>query len=220
MKVIKENVERWAYDRMWAWPARSKPSSLLYDEEDKTLEYDLVIGYTPTHWRHVHLNLRNTLWGEPNDPFVMEMDIAKYIAYIFELLPRVGYQEPMTTVILGIMQKLRDCKLTPVRDFHGDCTMQNVLLTSENSYKYFDPGLCHGLPCRELDEAKLLQSCNGFCELYRGTPTPVDANLFFPTKPVMILSMSHYIRLLAHVKHAPSLEFARSQITRLMEILA
>lgn len=76
--------------------------------------------------------------------------------------------------------------ITPVVNPHGDLTCDNVIGDT-----FIDPGECHGLWCREIDEAKLMQSARGW--KHESRPLP-----FTPHRIHWVLLLSHYYRLLKY----------------------
>jgi hypothetical protein len=87
---------------------------------------------------------------------------------------------------------------------YGDATLENFVTGGDEVYG-IDPGRTHGLNCRELDEAKLLQSWVMHWETrVRGRPVSDEVLPFTPNNTHRILLVSHWMRLL---RHWPEFEF-------------
>lgn len=107
------------------------------------------------------------------------------------------------TAVYRALTPMLYAPLTPVYFAHGDMTCCNAILTPDNKVVFIDPADCHGLECQEIDEAKLLQSYDGWervkygCKLDYG-PLP------FKVKPAhKALLLSHYVRMLRYQTDAP-----------------
>lgn len=162
-------------------------------------------------------------------------------AYV-EYCMKVARQLRLTSVALFLERRMLNIGLliTPCR-CHGDMTLENVVMTNEweafagkltdfpqrkkiesgCSFILIDPGHDRGLPCRELDEAKIMQSLEelikirssqedysyprlGFLQGYFGE----EIWKWYKEKsqsPVhQFLLATHYLRLLRHADKHPS----------------
>src|SRR6266478_5059826 len=110
--------------------------------------YKFVIGHAPRDPMAVWLDAGYAIWDGVE---TLPMDRRAYIDYVESIEPHDCFD-------------LIDTKrLTPVHNCHGDLTLYNCIEQPHDSKIIFlDPGNCRGLPCKELDEAKILQSCDGF----------------------------------------------------------
>lgn len=207
--LIRKAADKWVYDKMMSWPIAHRPQVEYYHGTGE-IAYNFVVGQTPRSWRTVWHLAESALWGRPDDPRVRPISRATYVGYVVDRALQSGIGDSRTH---NVIKQVLNIDLTPVVECHGDMTMQNVI-----GDVFIDPGQDRGLPCRELDEAKLLQSCEGFCELYRGTRTPDDAHLMRPGRSVHVLLLTHYIRLL---RHCPSMkEWTTQRIRTLTELLS
>lgn len=174
------------------------------------ISYDFVWGTTPTiaeAWRAAH-----QLWDA--DGLSPPIDVGAYIDYVNDI------SEDVSALLDDVLSR-RSTILTRVSICHGDMTLQNCIRVKDASRRvvFIDPGHHRGLPCRELDEAKLMQSLEGFCTLYRGLrfdPSPLP---FAPTRVHYALLASHYARLLKHVQHEAAQAFAQRRIREILEDL-
>lgn len=94
-----------------------------------------------------------------------------------------------------IWDTIMEADLTPVAYCHGDMTLENCIDTGGDGIVFIDPGYPRGLNCREIDQAKLLQSLRGWHEL-KGYPKPIS---IYNWRPIhFALYVTHLIRLLCH----------------------
>lgn len=213
MKITKA-VPSWQWERMCGWPPSVKPQSLKW--VDGNLSYDWVAGVHPTNGAEMHRFMVQALWGSllPN---CMELDRTAYVSYVTDRARQATtvtgdkfFNRDDMRRIMRALEFVIDDELTCVSDYHGDCTNHNVLKTPSGRMILIDPGEARGLPCREIDEAKMLQSYEGFCEMYRGTPRLRWT--VSPSRIQLVLLMSHYIRLLHHIYDDRCVAFAVRRI--------
>jgi hypothetical protein len=173
------------------------------------LTYDYVDGVAPVDWRTVHEAAQIAIWaGEPK----LGINCRAYEWHVLDVTPDI-WKHDVNNIL-----KSRLGGLTSVRACHGDLTLYNCVQQGKDIY-FLDPSPARGLPCVELDESKMLQSLDGFGVVFRGLPQP----LAWPkmrTRPVhWALLLTHYIRLLKHVKHKGALGFANQRIRELICLL-
>lgn len=183
---------------------RCKPNNIAWAEG--VLSYDFVEGVHPNKWTRVWEEADFALWsGEPK----LEVNRDEYIDYCKSRCS-LDLSNTYWTIYKHYLTKVRVC--------HGDFTFANIIKT-HLGHVFIDPGHARGLPCRELDEAKMLQSLDGFDEVYRQW-APHHLYPKFPTRPIhWALLATHYARLMHHVKHQPSLDFASQRIIELERML-
>ena len=207
VRVIKtyKNTEEalWAYTKLIKLPAIHRPHGLYYSKNE--LSYDFIQDHSPIDWRQVY-NIMTFAWNHPLINRYRSIDRKGYYEYVCE--------RTHNNRVHRIMKHVYDAVFTPIKWCHGDLTFSNVV-----GQKLIDPGHCRGLPCRELDISKMMQSVDGFGVVYRGEPQPI-AYPRMPFRPIHhVLLLSHYVRLLHHVKHEPSLAFANQRIDELCNLL-
>lgn len=161
------------------------------------------------------------LWGGYG---VMPIDSTDYLAYVNVIALKVGVGFAMAQ----LARDWPDCRFTPVSNCHGDLTLENVVVPVERydtPFVFIDPGYPRGLPCRELDEAKLMQSLEEAlrCGPLVGFIQDDDPLVWLEEKLESIthrtLLLTHYIRLLRHAAKHPAwrVEHARWRIQELCQ---
>ena len=175
-------------------PETFRPSNITW--ENGIISYDYIDGAqsqcVATVWEHA----KEALWeGKPQ-----EIDRKAYIDYVKMRCENFPYI-PMP-----------DVELTPVRMTHGDLTMSNTI----GNCKFIDCGDSRGLECREIDEAKLLQSLDGF-DVWKRNHLPAIGPAPFKIRKIHLwLLWTHYIRMW---RHQPN-PFAFKRIEELCNILS
>jgi hypothetical protein len=180
------------------------PSGLQYHYSDE-FSYDMAIGQHPTPTQlYDGLNMHVWPMGE-----LLLFDRYAYITYCQTKGPLPSW----------VIREIETAELTPVGNCHGDATCKNAIWdVHQDRLVLFDPGNARGLPCREIDEAKILQSMDGFDEYWLDHP-PIPYQRPFKIRRIhLALLYTHYLRILAHddlqqphVAH----EFARSRMEEL-----
>lgn len=202
MRIIKSDSDRHQASWYAQAPAGLIPSGL--ELTGTLLSYDFVQGQHPTDWQAVH-RAASGFWAMPGP--TLPIDPERYIDYCCADHPVLA-------------REIRVAVLTPVALCHGDMTLANVIQDRTGRLTFIDPGYDRGLPCVELDEAKLLQSLDGFDVVYRGWQQP-QAWPKMPTRRIhWALLATHYLRLLKHVEHRPSRDFAQQRIKEICELLS
>lgn len=185
---ITKPATQWEYEQLMRIHWYFRPRQVEFDVD--VIMYDYVDGVPATNVMAVWHAANAGLWeyGSEREP----MEVNGYINYVLNRTP-VRYVSKVTSYLTD---NLKD--LTPVAICHGDMTMYNAIQSGDNIV-FIDPSPCHGLPCREMDESKMMQSLDGFGTLFRGLPN-VDAWPRFRYKPAhFALLLTHYIRMLPHV---------------------
>lgn len=169
-----------------------------------TLHLTYFPGMMSNNWQAVWLAARDQLWNakpatyQPYDPHA-------YVQYVEETHHCIGY------AWRSVFTMIRNAAYTPVSYCHGDMTLENVIICEHDPIRFIDPGYPRGLPTRELDESKLLQSLDGWHEIkWNQCPRSYPA---FKMKPIHVaLLCTHYIRLLKHDHKPDLLEFAHDRL--------
>ena len=122
---------------------------------DTELSYRWVDGRqaVPSDWTLVRKTAARELWNGQSADFHRRT----YWDYVCRLATKLNVSVPPF-----VQWAVCDGPLTAVRVCHGDLTLANVVINSRGAPVFIDPGDPRGLPCAELDEAKLLQSALGF----------------------------------------------------------
>lgn len=184
------------------------------DEGDLAMER---LDRHPSSWSEVEYVAVSALW-EHGDGDYLPMSLHRYQEHCVE----VTWQLRLSTRIANMICDALDThcqpeKLTPVKTCHGDLTLENVMYRGD-VLVFIDPGYHRGLPCRELDRAKLLQSHDGWHQAKTGHR--VDT---WPSMPhnaaVLTLLMTHYLRILRHNHPLHCKCFAEQRMRELLEIL-
>lgn len=203
MKILKP-IPSWQWEKLQGFSPSVKATGMKWENGD--LSYDFIEGTHPTDGKEMHRFGESALWG--GGPLCQQpIDRVGYVKYCANRV--TGHYE--LKPVLDALGFILDDELTPVADCHGDFTNQNVIRRRrDHRLVMIDPGHDRGLPCRELDESKMLQSVEGFCELHRGTPRLCWQ--MSPSRIQLVLLMTHYIRLLHHITDQRCVEFAVSRI--------
>jgi hypothetical protein len=215
VKILKTFAYSEERDRHYRWymsvPSRVRPEQ-VYPQGDYNLIYSFIDGQHPIHWSPVWRAASFYLWGDLADAAdrVTGEQRINYVNYCCgveaQLFNRVKLRRAYDVIY--------ESHLTPVKICHGDLTFANCIHT-EQGIVFIDPGCARGLPCREIDEAKLMQSLDGFDELYRNHQPPSLATPF-PARPVhKALLATHYLRLLRHIKKESCVRLALQRIDQI-----
>lgn len=178
----------------------------------KYVSYEFVVGDMPRDLVAVLQAAENAMWFGETTP-ISPSGRVFYSDYATKKATFVGIPHDACR---AIFDELIDAELTPVRVCHGDMTAENVIVeASTGIVKFIDPGNARGLPCREIDEAKLMQSMDGW-ERAKGLDPKWDLNAclqyFQPKRVHWILLASHYARLLMHQHSAACLIHASNRL--------
>jgi len=158
--------------------------------------YDFVNGPMCESIKDIWSAAKIAMWqGDTRNITMTER--YEYVKYVFDLCDSFN---SITQIRQGLLPILTDI-LTSVRCVHGDMTCCNTVSSQKLKHSVFiDPADCHGLKCQELDEAKLLQSYDGWEFIKYGHKLNYG-ELPFEVRPVhTALLLSHYIRMLRYQK--------------------
>ncbi len=157
-------------------------------------KYDFVEGRLPTcvqDVRAVSAALQQYVWCK-SDKFLAG-DKAEYLRYIREKNAIFKFN------LYKIEDIILNATLTPVSLCHGDPTLENIIMSKDRGVVFIDPGCPRGLPCKEIDEAKILQSLDGWHDLKNpGCRLLCSTESFAWNEAHWALLATHYIRLLHH----------------------
>lgn len=214
MRVTKTDPGGHAYKWFQSLPSLNRPMNCeLVNNE--LLSYDFIEGTHPRNWQYLHEVAAQVIWGvHPPMCDTLEIDRTRYCAYMYNCAAALKMRPPERAI-----HRIMTEPLTPVLKCHGDLTFANVILTREGNYVFIDPGDDRGLPCRELDESKIMQSLDGFDVIYRNWEDPSGYPRFPARRVHWALLVTHYYRLLRHVSFEPALAFARDRINDIEEML-
>lgn len=205
-RVIKTGeLAPWQYDQMRQWPGSVRPPDL--QREVGGYSYDMIVGQPPKHWTQLWFAAEK-LWESSSNQ--LEIRRMPYMEHVREVWMR--FDPECKSAADRIQSLLYDLDLTPVALAHGDLTIQNMI-----GDRLIDPCSTHGLPCREIDEAKMMQSGEGLCAAYRGFPV-LDMTGFVQRLAHYVLLLTHYVRMVPHVNEKAR-QFAKRRIRELTECL-
>ncbi len=198
-------------------PEEIRPPKLAMPTES-CLTYELVHGSHPTRIAPVWDAANRSIWAWADKP--EEIDREKYLRYVYGVSKTEGVSMPSR-----LAESIRQDLVTLVGHVHGDLTLHNVIERSGSQQLIFiDPGHAHGMACRELDEAKLLQTLDGFCLLYRGCRVDPGERLPVAVRRIhWALLWTHYVRLLRHMRSRKRKDceiFARRRLSEIGELFA
>lgn len=215
MTVVKTDVD--PYVIAWFWAAY--PVCSVVPQGSHTLSYDWIDGRPPATYEEYKDKLRE-IWNVPDD----NPALKRYAGLLqprlmdFDLYAARCAHHPMGIAACKALAAMPSSTFTPVNMIHGDPTFSNIIIKyTTGKAELIDPGHHRGLCCKELDEAKVLQSYDGFERVCRRIQRPDDLDI--PdciSQPVhWVMLITHYVRLLRHIKCERSLAFARMRITAL-----
>lgn len=201
-------------------PRNLKPEKFGYS-------YDFIEGECPVNPSRVPALIEfceRNLWRQILASEWIPMDVPKYACYIMEVAKGLD----LCDVGFKIASMLSCCTFSPVVACHGDLTLENVVWVPgwlpkdfyPGSFVFIDPGYDRGLPCRELDEAKIVQSMEEY--QIRGNIIRGDALDWlisrWDSSSHNVLLASHYLRLIRHEKKHPQWRVSHAR-KRLMELV-
>lgn len=214
MRVIKtglssEELAWWA-----AVPTRIRPKFIRTNIN--TIECDWVYGRPPSSGREYYATLQ-LLWRTRIEPYDLRTVLGSGNIDLDTYAKRVAHDENGIRACDALREHVHE--LHTVEMTHGDASFSNVIMSYDGSRAtLIDPGRNRGLCCRELDEAKMLQSYDGFEEVYRRILRPTDDPPFEVRRVHWLLLVTHYIRLLRHVPCRLSLEYANRRIHEILSM--
>jgi hypothetical protein len=169
--------------------------------------YEFAPGIMPRDVERVWRAAQHNIWAATSQ----RLDINR-TAYVHYCQSKMHVPQWVGNAIIEDL-------LTPVTHCHGDMTLSNAVQLSDGEIIFIDPGDPRGLPCRELDEAKLMQSTNGWEEVRWGAD-PTRGVLPFVIKPIhMVLLYTHLGRLLCHEHPQPALDWAKGAMESVDNIM-
>lgn len=200
----------WQYLQMCKWDFEVRPHDMsLYDER---LSYTYLPGAHAQDWRVVYNLAMRHVWKGVSTEVTTAEKIA-YMDYCVEIAPNMYKDDLRRMLNMHLTAPLNK----PRHMVHGDLTLYNVIVGADR-VQFFDPAPPR-LNCVEIDISKILQSLDGFGVVYRGEPQPMSYPRM-PTSPVVwALLVTHYVRLLRHVKHDAALRFTHQRIQELLCVL-
>jgi len=207
----KNQVARWSY--FWhTIPPDCRPKQIT--STATTVSYEYEVGRRPRSWRRVYLCAQKAIWGTAEQQAVTYDNRLAYSRYVLNRAREADLDgEKCHRVLLPILHDY----LHPVTLTHGDLTLANCVATPDGRIVFIDPGNDWGLTCREIDEAKLMQSLDGFRHVYEGDPMPDQWPRFLASSVHYALLYSHYVRMLRHVRPV-GVTFARARIAEIEEM--
>lgn len=207
----------------FAWlmklPDYMRPPNLRWHEGAEAnplneYSYDYVEGHHPRNWLTVWRIMDIYVWCGSEHLKYSQHEYCEYMRMIM-----IKLCNPADAVCYeGFLDIIMKAELTPVARCHGDLTLYNVIMRKHHGMVLIDPGHCRGLPCRELDESKLMQSIDGFDVIHKGLPPACVIPKFQARKVHWALLATHYIRMLRHVQDE-SLAFAYNRIAQIKEMI-
>lgn len=206
-KIVKTKDAAWAYYWMTKVGGSSVPANVQSD--GSVVSYDFVEGSLPSSWDAPHAAAMKYLWDAPGPK--LSIDVREYTHYV---AGRAAHQNVDVRRTLNYIDTYTG--FTPVYTCHGDLTFENMVQTYKGDIVFIDPGHAHGLPCRELDRAKMMQSLEGWEVIAKGRPPLHLPDAPYPFSKIhYALLITHYVRLLAHWPQDRIQRWARGRISLL-----
>lgn len=181
-------------------------------------KYRWINGSHPTDPNQVWHAANLCIW----DKTKTHLNISR-VSYYTYVVSRIAHDIDSTKLRLSLAE-IADSKhlITPVHQCHGDLTLENVICDYGNNLVFIDPGNPRGLPCQEIDEAKIMQSTIGWEKAKynsRKSKEYKTLTVFEPRRIHWLLLLSHLVRLLRHEHPSHALKWAKERITFILEIL-
>ena len=130
------------------------------------------------------------VWRLYSRPEPREINPCAYVKYIESLnFKGCDLSRIFNTITSGEYTHCHHC--------HGDMTLQNAIYAN-GPVKFIDAGDPRGLPCVQMDVAKLLQSAWGWDELFGEVVIEPNAIHNYMSREVLALLATHCVRLLRH----------------------
>lgn len=207
---------KFQYDWLCDLPSAHRPSILKYDGTLNKLSMEHLNLLQPVHWRNVWATARTVLWAANSDQ--LPCQIGEYIQYCSRRLNCLKSSERKWAE-MAILELVKH-RLTPVAKVHGDLTLENCFEVNGCQILFIDPGHTRGLNCKEIDEAKILQSLDGWSwHRHQRILEPDALSTFSPRRVHWCLLVTHYLRILRHEHPALALDFAHRRINEITEML-
>lgn len=186
--------------------------------DEDWLEYELAQGRYPSTCEDVEQVLEDLDWAVWSSGEELKIDADQYIRHCEQLV--IKQRQFVWHECRRVIEK-RAVQATRVAHWHGDMTLANCVITQEDKTVFFDPAEHRGMPCRELDEAKIMQSLSGYDVLDWGA-SRLQHYFYFDWTPLhYALLGSHLLRLMPHQRargRADLAEWAESRL-RNVELL-
>lgn len=217
MKLFKKRcpVEETAHQMLWYMHVSPAHKPERIQACDGGIEMEQITPWVEPLLSTVWKTAKNVLWLRDESKKLCPSTYVAYVQERLKLTPLSDYNKLACIFLLNKLGLQDATTLTPVHCVHGDLTMENVYQRYDTlNVGFIDPGHVRWLPCQELDEAKLLQSAEGWKSFCMGG----DELPFTPTRLHHLLLLSHYIRLLAHPeKHTGYwLEWAHGRVRHMI----
>jgi hypothetical protein len=167
---------------------------------DCAYEYEFIQGGAPTEQKQIdrlYMLAERVLWNTGGQ-ILANIDKWQYGNYVLEKALQLElHRDQIDTVVLAL-RLIVDSPLRRARMCHGDFTMENVIFSDDDPV-LIDPGHPRGVPCKELDEAKMLQSLLCKWDIMNGSTAAYWLKPPFEPQPIhMAFLITHWIRLLNH----------------------
>jgi hypothetical protein len=213
---MKKVCKTAGYEYEWLRTAPPGTAVRVLDAGDGWYTYDWYDGQPALHASHVWLFMKKHVWDYGAGPDFW-IDKNRYVDHVYEVSRGLDVRDSLVTLVLNQIWTL---SVTPVRYCHGDLTLLNVV-DGMDGLKLIDPCDCHGLPCRELDESKLMMSLDGWDFVKTGRWPDVRSRIPGVRRVHHALLATHYLRALAHSeKHCErALEFCRDRFYEIAEAI-
>jgi hypothetical protein len=198
-------------------PLDFRPKNVHVD--GPVISYDFVEGQMPTQWTYTWKAARVALWGDDKLKG-LSLHSDRYVGYVLEKLECLHFfdRKMKDKIQRLVAREIENDALTPAYNVHGDLTLSNVV-TNGKDIVFIDPGDHRGLPCREIDEAKIMQSLDGWDVVRHGAPSPLAYPRFATRRVHWVLLITHYVRLLCHRHPDDAISFAVQRLEELVRTL-
>lgn len=214
MFIVKTHQDPYIHTWHCVTRGHSQEEDFLHERDSVTQRW--LLGRPPRMHGEVIPTLRK-IWSMSDDRLEGYGSVLKPKQMDFDLYADRVRWHPVGLAAAKALAKEPSSEFHPVNLVHGDATLCNFVVGVNGTTTAIDPGQHRGLCCREIDEAKLLQTDCGWDYIRHNQCSPLDrADAYFEIRRVhQLLLITHFVRLLRHPHTHDALELAEACIRQL-----
>ncbi len=214
MFVVKTHQDPYIHAWHCVTRGHSQEEDFLHERESVTQRW--LLGRPPRMYSEARSAL-GYIWSTSSERVEPYASILKPKQMDFDLYASRVKWHPVGFAAAKALAALPSSEFHPVNLVHGDATLCNFVVGVNGRSTAIDPGQHRGLCCREIDEAKLLQTACGWDHIRHNQSPPLDMiGHYVDTRRVhQLLLITHFVRLLRHPHTRDALELAEACIRQL-----